>query len=161
MEACDVDVRCSVIVVRDRAVLLVHRTHDRLDDWVLPGGTPRRAEGTADCIRRELYAETGLTPGPGAGAFILEAVSSEPGQHVLDLVFLAEESVLGMICGPREPVLEPGFLASGQLAELGLRPPLAGYLHRLLDADAQQWALYFGMPWRPARQRGGGLPDAG
>jgi len=33
------DVR-SIIVLHKHAVLLVHRTHDGLDDWVLPGGTP-------------------------------------------------------------------------------------------------------------------------
>jgi 8-oxo-dGTP pyrophosphatase MutT (NUDIX family) len=38
------DVRCSVLVERNHAVLLIHRTHDRLDDWVLPGGTPREGE---------------------------------------------------------------------------------------------------------------------
>ena len=151
----DMDVRCSVIVVRDQAVLLVHRTHDRLDDWVLPGGTQRPGESTADCARRELYEETGLTASPARVAFMLEAVASEPGQHALDIVFLAEEPTLGMIRGPREPGLEPQFVAPGQLLELGLRPPLAGYLHSLLDTGASQWAPYFGMPWRPAGQYGG------
>lgn len=39
------DVRCSAIVVHKHGVLLVHHTHDGLDDWVLPGGNPR--EGRA------------------------------------------------------------------------------------------------------------------
>jgi len=48
------DVRCSILVVRKHDALLVHRTHDGLDDWVLPGGTPCEGEGLAACARREL-----------------------------------------------------------------------------------------------------------
>ncbi|MGH3273125.1 MAG: hypothetical protein ACRDNZ_02215 [Streptosporangiaceae bacterium] len=45
--SAEIDVRCSVIVFRDDAVLLVHRTRDGTGDdgagdWVLPGGTPGR-----------------------------------------------------------------------------------------------------------------------
>jgi len=44
MVSGDYDVRCSVVVLRKHAVLLMHRTRDGLDDWVLPGGTPRDGE---------------------------------------------------------------------------------------------------------------------
>jgi 8-oxo-dGTP diphosphatase len=36
-----IDLRCSTILLRDESVLLIHRTYDGADDWVLPGGTPR------------------------------------------------------------------------------------------------------------------------
>ena len=36
------EIRCSVVVHRLHAVLLVHRARDGLDDWVLPGGTRAR-----------------------------------------------------------------------------------------------------------------------
>jgi hypothetical protein len=36
------DVRCSVIVLHKRQVLVVHRTRDDRDDWVLPRGNPAR-----------------------------------------------------------------------------------------------------------------------
>lgn len=152
MVAIDMSIRCSVIVVREHAVLLVHRTSDGLDDWVLPGGTPRTGESMASCARRELLEETGLTADPARVAFILEAVAPGSGRHALDIVFLAAEPVLGMIRGPREPGLEPQFVVLGQLAELGLRPPLASYLDSLLDAGVQECAPYFGIPWRPAGQ---------
>jgi hypothetical protein len=33
----EINVRCSAIVFREDAVLLVHRLRDGADDWVLPG----------------------------------------------------------------------------------------------------------------------------
>jgi len=45
------EVRCSVIVPRQHAVLLVHRTRHGLDDWVLPGGTPGEGESRTACAR--------------------------------------------------------------------------------------------------------------
>ena len=41
MTAANVDLRCSTILFRKDTVLLVHRGYDGLNDWVLPGGTPR------------------------------------------------------------------------------------------------------------------------
>jgi 8-oxo-dGTP diphosphatase len=35
-----IDLRCSTILLRDESVLLIHRTYDGADDWMLPGGTP-------------------------------------------------------------------------------------------------------------------------
>ena len=58
------DVRCSVIVLHKHAVLLLHRTRDGLDDWVLPGGTPREGESMTACARRELFEETGISADP-------------------------------------------------------------------------------------------------
>jgi ADP-ribose pyrophosphatase YjhB (NUDIX family) len=47
------DVRCSTVVFRDDALLLIHRARDGADDWTLPGGTPHAGESMAACARRE------------------------------------------------------------------------------------------------------------
>lgn len=52
--------RCSAVIATYRQVLLVHRTGDGRDDWVLPGGTPKHGETLAACARREVLEETGL-----------------------------------------------------------------------------------------------------
>jgi 8-oxo-dGTP diphosphatase len=52
--------RCSAIVVRQQAVLLIHRTYDGAEDWVLPGGTPHAGESTAACARRQAGHLRGL-----------------------------------------------------------------------------------------------------
>lgn len=67
----DIDARCSVIVFRGDAVLLVRR--DGAGDWVLPGGTPRPGESMA-CARREALEETGLAVDPAPA--LKRAVSS-------------------------------------------------------------------------------------
>ena len=69
------EVRCSVLVARDHAVLLIHRTHDGLDDWVLPGGTPHAGESLVACARRELLEETGVSAG---GARRNRAIANGP-----------------------------------------------------------------------------------
>jgi 8-oxo-dGTP pyrophosphatase MutT (NUDIX family) len=80
------DVRCSVIVLRRQEVLLVHRTHDGLDDWVLPGGTPREGESVRRSARkttpmiasraRHLYASR--LEDTAAGAGVLSSSSQPP-----------------------------------------------------------------------------------
>lgn len=51
------DLRCSVAVFRNHAVLLVHPTADGQDDCVLPGGSPEPGETTGACARREVLAQ--------------------------------------------------------------------------------------------------------
>ena len=90
MEApTEVDVRCSAVVFRGDAVLLVHRAKDGADDWVLPGGTPRPGESMAACAQRETLEETGLPVDPGRVAFVLETMAPESWRRMVDLVFLA------------------------------------------------------------------------
>jgi ADP-ribose pyrophosphatase YjhB (NUDIX family) len=141
------EIRCSVVVHRRHAVLLVHRIRDGLDDWVLPGGTPREDESLTACARRELLEETGLSASLSKVAMIVESVRPGSGRRTLDIVFLATEPVLGRERA-REPGLEPHFVQPGQLAEMDLHPALAGHLHRLLDPGQHEHAPYVGGSWR-------------
>ncbi|HEY6309386.1 MAG TPA: NUDIX hydrolase [Streptosporangiaceae bacterium] len=143
------EVRCSVIVPRNRAVLLVHRTRDGLDDWVLPGGTPREGESMASCARRELFEEAGVSADPSRVALVVESVRPGSSRRMLDIVFIATEPVLGREHS-REPGLEPQFVSPAQLSGLNLHPSLAGHLHRLLDTGAYTSAPYVSNLWRPA-----------
>jgi 8-oxo-dGTP diphosphatase len=128
-------------------LLLVHRIHDGLDDWVLPGGTPREGENMTACARRELFEETGISADPTRVALVVESVPPGSSQRTVDIVFLATEPVLGR-AHSREPGLEPHFISPGQLAELDLHPSLAGHLYRLLDPGAHGYAPYVGNFWR-------------
>lgn len=141
------DVRCSVMVFHKHAVLLVHRTHDGLDDWVLPGGTPREGESMVACARRELFEETGISADPSRVAFVVESVPPGSSRRLLDIVFAVSEPVLGRESA-RETGLEPHYLLPNQLAGLNLHPSLAGHLQRLLDSRDHGHASYIGNLWR-------------
>jgi 8-oxo-dGTP diphosphatase len=139
--AATFDIRCSVLLVHKHTVLLVQRTHDGLDDWVLPGGTPREGESLVACARRELLEETGVSADPSRVALVVESASRTSGRHLVDVVFLATEPVIGRErC--QEPGMRPQFVAPDQLPELTLHPTLAGQLIRLLDPGPHEHAPY-------------------
>jgi len=144
----EIDMRCSVIVFRGDAVLLVHR--ERAGDWVLPGGTPRPGESMAACARREVLEETGLTVDPARIAFIAETLAPGSLRRAVDLVFLAGPDVQGDPV-PSEPGLGALFVPLAALAGLDLRPPLAGHLRGLHARGAGPTAAYLGNLWRPQR----------
>jgi 8-oxo-dGTP diphosphatase len=139
------DVRCSVAVVHRHAVLLVHRTHDGLDDWVLPGGTPREGESLLACARRELLEETGVSADPSHVAFIVESVSPGSSRRLMDVVFHATEPVIGRE-RRQEPGMTPQFTTRDQLPGLTLHPTVAGHLIRLLDPGPHEYAPYVSNP---------------
>lgn len=142
------DVRCSVLVVHRHAVLVVHRTRDGLDDWVLPGGTPRDGESLVACARRELLEETGVSAYPSRVALVVESEPPGSRRRMLDIVFAVDGPLSGREhC--REPGLEPCFVLPEQLPRLELHPAFAGHLIRLLDPGPHQDAPYISNPaWR-------------
>jgi len=150
------DVRCSVIVLHKHQVLVVHRTRDGRDDWVLPGGTPRAGESLTACARRELLEETGISADPSRIALVVESVPPGSSRRLLDIVFLAAEPVLGREHS-REPGLEPHFVPPGQLSGMDLHPSLAGYLDRLLDPGGHGYASYVGNYWQQSPVPGASL----
>jgi len=145
-----IELRCSAVVVRQQAVLLIHRTYDGTEDWVLPGGTPRAGESTAACARREVREETGLRVDPARVAFVLEVVGPGSGLRTLDIVFAASEAGPAMPPQTLEPGLEPVFVPVSRIQELDLRPPLAGHLRGLLGPGRDRYAPYLANLWRPA-----------
>jgi 8-oxo-dGTP diphosphatase len=154
-EGNGIELRCSAIVFRQQSVLLIHRTYDSMDDWVLPGGTPRPGESTAACARREVREETGLSVDPARVAFVLEVVGPDSGPRVLDMVFSAAESAPNAQPEVREPGMEPLFVPLGQVNDLDLRPPLAGHLRGMLGQGRERYAPYLANLWRPAGRAAG------
>ena len=150
----EINVRCSAIVFREDAVLLVHRLRDGADDWVLPGGTPRPGESMAACARRETLEETGLAIDPARVAFVLEALGPGGDRRTVDLVFLAANDVRGEP-DAGEPDLEARFVPLVLLPGLDVRPPLSGHLRALHARGASPTAAYLGNLWRPQRGNGG------
>lgn len=157
-----VDVRCSVVVMRRSSVLLLERVkearhlvrdaiHPREEDtsdrdWVLPGGRPRHGEGMAACARRETEEETGLAVDTGRCLFVLE-VADTGSTRLLELVFAAEPHDVLAQPTRTESGLRPEFVPLADLNDI-LRPPLAGHL-RELRWGRDTGAPYLGNLWRP------------
>ncbi len=141
------DVRCSVIVLHNHEVLLVHHTHDGLDDWVLPGGNPLEGESLTACARRELYEESGVSGDVAGIALLVESAPPGSDHRLLDIVFSVNQPALGKESS-KEQGLEPQFVSLDQLANLNLHPAVAGHLSRLLDSGAPEHAAYVGNIWR-------------
>lgn len=148
------NLRCSTLLFRDGSVLLCQRTRgDKA--WVLPGGTPRKGEGTAAAAQREVGEETGLSVHSERVAFVLETTSRDASHHLIEIVFIGAE-----LDGRREPrqlesALRPQFVPLEQLGGLELRPPIAGYIrghamrHRSDGSFSDPYtAAYLGNLWR-------------
>jgi 8-oxo-dGTP diphosphatase len=146
-----IELRCSAIIVRKRTVLMVRRARDGVDDWVLPGGTPRPGESMAACASREVREETGLDVSPDRVAFVLEVVGPDAGSRTVDIVFSATYPAPHRQPEIREPGLVPVFVPVDEIHELDLRPPLAGHLRALLGSRGERYAPYLANLWRPAR----------
>jgi 8-oxo-dGTP diphosphatase len=148
------DLRCSAIVVRQGAILLIHRTSGT-DHWTLPGGTPRPGESMGACARREVREETSLNVDPARVAFVLEVVGPGAGPRTVDIVFSADDPAPDQLPEEREPGLVPVFVPADRIRELDLRPPLAGHIRRMLgqrrELRGELYAPYLANLWRPAR----------
>jgi 8-oxo-dGTP diphosphatase len=145
-----VNLRCSVVVVRQDRVLLLHRGSlpASVDgDWVLPGGRPRFGESAVACARREVREETGLDVVVQRCLFIVEVAAPETGDREVELVFVA------LAPADAQPSVQetnrwPTFVPISRLRNLRLRPPLAGHLANLI-VERLTGAAYLGNLWRP------------
>lgn len=143
LDARPVNLRCSALLLREDTVLLC----ERIDDWVLPGGTPRPGESVAACVRREVREETGLVVNPTGVAFVLDVANSEAGHHLVEIVFQAmDEGGPGSAPHGVEDGLVPQFVPLDHLARISLRPPIGGHIW----AFRGHTAPYLGNMWRPA-----------
>ena len=158
-DGAPVDLRCSMLLLRGDDVLLCRRT-DQADVWVLPGGTPRRGEGTAAAARREIEEETGLQVMAEAVAFVLEISSWDRDYHLIEVIFVGAER--DRTASPRqvEKGLDPKFVPLVDLDKIGLRPPIGGYI-RGFARSRQATAAYLGNVWRAEPEPDPASTDAG
>jgi len=144
---CDADPRprvgVGVIVLRDGRVLLGQRAGSHgAGTWALPGGHLEFGEDVADCARREVLEETGLTlVSTWAGPFVGNVFAAER-QHYVTLFVLGH-------AGAGEPQrLEPGkCLGWRWCAWSELPEPLFAPLRTLVGTG---YVPTENRPWPPA-----------
>ena len=54
------NIRAVAVVVKDDKILLIHRTHDGKDFWVLPGGGVEEKEKIEEAVVREVEEEASI-----------------------------------------------------------------------------------------------------
>jgi ADP-ribose pyrophosphatase YjhB (NUDIX family) len=146
-----VELRCSVLVIRGRDILLIKRSsgsgRDREEHWVLPGGRPRPGEGMLACARREVSEETGVVVQPERCAFLGDVVEPDQRRRQVELVFAARLPANhgGELVG--EPDAEPAWVGADALRRIDLRPPIAGFLPAVITGQAPT-IPYLGNLWR-------------
>jgi 8-oxo-dGTP diphosphatase len=148
-----VNLRCSVLFLRDSSVLLCRRTDDE-NTWVLPGGTPRRGEGTSAAARREVAEETGLQISAERVVFVLETTSWDGDHHLIEIVFVGAERDRNAQPIQLETGLAPSFVSLEELDKIGLLPPIGGYIRGYARSQGgreshRSTAAHLGNVWRP------------
>ena len=60
---------CFGVILRNKKILLVHRRD--YDVWVMPGGGIEKSESLKECVKREVFEETGyrVSVGPLTGIY--------------------------------------------------------------------------------------------
>ena len=143
-----VELRCSAIVFRGDRLLLLRRRRNGAEDWVLPGGHPRRREGAAACVEREVFEETGIRIQAPRVAFVLETTDPAGDRRLIEVVFLADERDGRTEPRATEAGADAAFVPVEDTPGLTLRPPLAGYLRGLHRTHLRSTAPYLGNLWR-------------
>jgi len=151
LDGAMVDLRCSIVLIKNDEILLLHRTtHPQrryAGDWILPGGHPSDGESMHACAVREAKEETGLSIELGRCLFIYEIVGPGDVGRRVELVFAATARSTSQLSS-QEDHRHPEFVPLAELPKLNLRPPLTGHL-RGLRAAQPAGAAYLGNLWRP------------
>lgn len=80
---------CSIALIDDDRVFLIQRAYEPFANlWTLPGGRREAGETPEECVRRELFEETGLLV-DDAIPVLIESVG-EPGKMFTLAVFAAK-----------------------------------------------------------------------
>ena len=132
-------VSAAGLVYRDGKVLLI-RSERR--GWEIPGGVVEQGEEILDCLKREIYEESGITAEPRHLAGIYQRLTPKPGYGPLkgmtipttvNLVFICEYT--GGKARASDESLETGWFAPEKAKQMVTSPHIRKALEEMLAYD--------------------------
>lgn len=144
--AKDLKVRISCVLVEEGKILLARHRKGKREYWTLPGGGLEPGETMVDCLKREMWEESGLEVEVGEVLFLFDVI--EPKRHIVGIVFRARR--VGGELKPRnipigQRLIGMEFIPLSELKNIELLPPVAEEIEKSLENPP---ASYLGDLWR-------------
>ena len=83
-------IRAASILLEDNRMCIVKQKVTEKRGWSLPGGKLELGEKLSECVAREFEEETGLDVRIKELLYITDRITTNPGTHVVHMVFLVE-----------------------------------------------------------------------
>ena len=135
------------LVYRNGRVLLI-RSERR--GWEIPGGVVEQGEEILDCLKREIYEESGITAEPRCLAGIYQRLTPKPGYGPLKGMSIPSTVNLVFICdwtGGQERVsdesLEVGWFSPEEAEQMVTSPHIRKALAEMLAYDGKTFFAAF------------------
>ena len=126
-------IRAAAIIVKDNRILLVKHQHpvSAAEFWVPPGGGLENEETIYECVKREVFEESGLNVELGEVLYLSELVNVPDATHHLEIFILArsfegEPTTINLRPGDRDfkVVQEARFLSREEMKGLIIYPEI-------------------------------------
>jgi ADP-ribose pyrophosphatase YjhB (NUDIX family) len=149
----DPRIRVSAVLRWHGGFLLCRHERDGREHWLLPGGGVQAGESLTEALQRELREETGLlgvhdelpVEGPVAIAESISPNGSQPGRHVVHVVFAGDlRGSLSRVASDDDAVLGHRLFEPHDLDGISLHPPIQRFLRRWQPGDP---CVYLGPMW--------------
>lgn len=142
----ELKLRVACVLVEDGKILLAKHKRGGEEYWVLPGGGLKSGETIADCLKRELWEESGLEIEVGEVLFVFDVI--EPNRHIVNIVFRAKR--IGGELKPRnipigQRLIGMQFIPLEELKKINLKPPIAEEIEEAINNPG---ITYLGDLWK-------------
>ena len=140
-------VSAAGLVYRDGKILLIRSTRR---GWEIPGGVVEQGETVLDCLKREIYEESGILAEPKRLAGINQRLNTKPGYGPLEGMTIPPTVNLIFICsyaGGTERIsdesLETGWFTPDEAKTMVTSAPLRKILEEALASDGDMFFSAF------------------
>ena len=142
----ELKLRVACLLTEDGKVLLARHKRGEKEYWTLPGGGLEKGERIVDCLKREIWEESGLEIEVGEVLFVFDVI--EPERHVVTIVFRAwrtggEFRLRNVPVGPR--LVGMDFIPLEKIKEIELVPPIGNEIEKAINRPG---VPYLGDLWR-------------